>query len=752
VYFYGDDDEAARLDLVARAFAGYGRGSRAPAIPMQPRWSSPRVVRERYAAGADPASSKTMLAVNWLLGDHLDPERSLALNILSHILLGTPAAPLRRALIESGLGEGLTGSGLDDENREAVFAVGLKGIEGARAAEVEELIRGTLAGLARDGIDPEAVAAGMNSVEFMLRENNTGSYPRGLALMIRCLPSWMYTGDPFLSLAFEAPLRSLRRRLERGERVFEDLVRMELVDNRHNLVVLLEPDPELGARIERDEEARLAATAAALRDEEVREIERRAEELERFQSTPDSPEALATIPSLRLDDIDRVSRRIPMEIVKRGETTFLVHEIPTAGIVYLDVGFDLRGLDADLLPYLPLYARCLTEMGTARTDYVRLQQRIGRDTGGVAATLMVSSVVGTDKAAAWLFLRGKALVAELDKLLGIVTEVLTQPALDNRARFGQMARESKARMESSVVPSGHSVVSSRLASKFDEAAWVRERMGGVDYLLAVRELAGRVQSDWPAVLAALERIHSAVVTRRGALCNVTVTRSERAAVMARLEELPARLPDHARAAGGWSPDWRRYDEGLTAPSQVNYAGKGGSLFDCGYRLRGSLFAVLNYVRATWIHEQVRVQGGAYGGMVQFDPVSGFLGYLSYRDPNLLSTLKAYDGTPAFLKEARIDSDELRRNIIGAIGDLDPCLLPDAQGYTSLRRYVAGVTDAERQRLRDELLGTTEADFRDLAEPLRVLAERGTVVALGSPERIAEANTALGNRLHVTALL
>jgi Zn-dependent M16 (insulinase) family peptidase len=223
-------------------------------------------------------------------------------------------------------------------------------------------------------------------------------------------------------------------------------------------------------------------------------------------------------------------------------------------------------------------------------------------------------------------------------------------------------------------------------------------------------------------------------------------------VLPRMRAFVAALPDREVPRASWSPDWRRFDEGLTAPAQVNFAGKGGSLYDCGYELRGSIFAVLKYVRTTWIWERVRVQGGAYGGMVQFDPVSGFFGYLSFRDPNIVPTLRVYDGTAGFLEEVTIDADELRKSIIGAVGDMEPCLLPDAQGNVSLRRYLTGVTDQERQRLRDELLGTSVADFRTLGGALRRLNERGLVVALGSPERIREANATLGDRLRVTAVL
>ena len=58
----------------------------------------------------------------------------------------------------------------------------------------------------RTGIDPATVRASLNTVEFRLRELNTGSYPRGLILMLNALGTWLYGEDPLSHVAFEAPL------------------------------------------------------------------------------------------------------------------------------------------------------------------------------------------------------------------------------------------------------------------------------------------------------------------------------------------------------------------------------------------------------------------------------------------------------------------------------------------------------------------------------------------------------------------
>lgn len=131
-----------------------------------------------------------MVCLNWLLSDEpLDLETELSLGFLDHLMLGTPAAPLRRILLESGLGDAIIGGGIEDELLQPQFSIGLKGVSEDDLPKVEELIMKTLKNLSEEGFEPDAVEASMNTIEFSLRENNTGSFPRGLSLMLRSIVS-----------------------------------------------------------------------------------------------------------------------------------------------------------------------------------------------------------------------------------------------------------------------------------------------------------------------------------------------------------------------------------------------------------------------------------------------------------------------------------------------------------------------------------------------------------------------------------
>jgi presequence protease len=78
-----------------------------------------------------------------------------------------------------------------------------------------------------------AIAASLNSAEFELREFNTGSFPRGLSLMLGAVSNWIYNRDPTEELHFEKPLEQLKAELKSGVPVFQKLVKELLVDNGH---------------------------------------------------------------------------------------------------------------------------------------------------------------------------------------------------------------------------------------------------------------------------------------------------------------------------------------------------------------------------------------------------------------------------------------------------------------------------------------------------------------------------------------
>ncbi|KAK9810180.1 hypothetical protein WJX72_006221 [[Myrmecia] bisecta] len=742
-WFYGDDAPEERLRILSGYLDQFEARPVDSTVGVQPLFKEPTKVVHKYAAGdASEDGAKAFVSVNWVLSEEeLDLETQLAVEFLDFLLLGTSAAPLRRALNESGLGEALIGGGLQGELRQPVFSLGLKGVDPANFGKVEELIISTLSQLAEEGFTDTAVEAAINTTEFDLRENNTGRFPRGLSLMLRAMGAWIYDRDPFQPLQWTAPLEHFKARLASGEDVFGPLIRKYLLENTHRVTVEMLPDSELAQQQEAEEKAKLAARQKAMSAEELQETVQKTEELKLRQETPDPPEALGCIPSLQLSDIPKQASTIPTDISQPHGSTLLMHELFTNDVLYLEAALDLRTVPARLLPLVPLFSRSLTQMGTERESFVELTERIGRKTGGLSVSPFTSHKKGRAEPVSLLMVRGKVMGGKAGDLLDLMRDVLLTARLDDQARFKQMVLETKAGLEAAVVGSGHSVAASRLDAQHSIAGWVSEQMGGLSYLEFIRGLVQRVDSDWESVKADLEAIRQALLQRRGSFINLTGDERTLAAARPHVDAFLDALPAESAGRADWTQMLARQNEAIVVPTQVNYVGKAVDLYkDAGYKLKGSSSVINKLLGTTWLWDRVRVSGGAYGGFSDFDTNSGVFTFLSYRDPNLLKTVDVYDGTVDFLRQLELDDDALTKAIIGTIGDVDAYQLPDSKGYTAFVRHLLGITDEERQRRREQILGTSIKDFREFADVLEVVrSDKAQVVAVTSAERAQAVN-------------
>ena len=752
IFFYGDDDPDQRLLLLDEYLNNFDRKEVNSEIPLQTKFNQPIRKLIPYDSGESGEAAKAYVKVNWMLSEGDDPEIVLGLGILSHVLLGTPASPLRKILSESGLGEDLVGNGVEDEFRQLTFSTGLRGVSIAQVDAVENLILTTLNEIAKNGIDPKTIEASLNTIEFSLRENNTGSFPRGLLIMLRSLTSWLYDRDPIAPLKFQEPLNMIKNKIKSGENYFEDLINTYINGNSHRVTIILTPDANLGKTRSEKETARLQNARNAMSITEMDQVVENSLELKKRQDTPDSFEALATIPVLNRSDMDPQSRSLPNELIGTPHGKLLYHDLFTSDILYFDVGFDLRSLSPHQLPYMRLFSRSLLEMGTQKEDFVSLIQRIGRETGGINHSLYTSDQSGKKDAIAYLFLRGKAMAGQTQTLLAILSDILSFARFDDKERFRQMILEEKSSFEAGLTPSGHRVVNNRIRAQFSESAWATEKMSGIDYLFFIREMIENLDNQWDLIKATMESIRSNLISQSNMICNVTIDHTNWQKYQSDILNFMNSFPNNKLELNNWQFNGQKLNEGLTIPSQVNFVGFGANIYDLGYQYHGSINVISQYLKGTWLWEKVRVSGGAYGGFCAFDRLSGLFTFLSYRDPNLNKTIETYKETSDFLNLMELDESELNKSIIGAIGEIDSYQLPDAKGYTAMLRFLLHISDEERQIIRDQLLSTNATHFKEFAKVLARLNQDASIVVLGANNSIQSANQENEQFLKITNVL
>ncbi|MFO1530892.1 MAG: insulinase family protein, partial [Kiritimatiellia bacterium] len=547
-YFYGDDPEPRRLELLDAYFSRFGAGGHVPVIKAQKPFQKPASATRRYAAAGDEESSEGCFIIHaWKLGDCTDLDNALAWGVLNHLLLGSPASPLRRDLLESGLGEEIAGGGFQAEGLHMVFSIGLKGVDEEDFDDVHRLVAGSIEKVSRTGFDDELIEAAFNTIEFGLRENNTGSWPRGLVVLLRALAPWTHGVDPVEAISWEKPLADFKARVAAQPGLFQEMLSRDIVHNTHVSKLAVRPDPMFAREQENREQQRLLKARSRMSSDQLQTIQRQADDLKKMQQEPDTPEALARMPRLGLGDLDRYVELIPKEPGRIAGVEVLHHPQPTSGIVYVDLVFDLRALPYRLLPLLPTFARCLTELGTDRHDFASLARWIGCKTGGIHEMMYTGTHEKTLQPVAKLILRGKAMIDKVGDLLEILSEMITSTRFDQQARLLEFVQEDKAGEESRLIPSGSSFVRRRMAAHYSMAESVSELLDGFEQVRFLRGLVHRCRNDWREVLRDLEHVRHALLNRDGMLVNVTCEADHFAGVSRRLDPFLSALPRYEAA-------------------------------------------------------------------------------------------------------------------------------------------------------------------------------------------------------------
>lgn len=730
---YGDDESHESLRLLDSYFSRFNRTKGALDIPLQPRFSEPKVLNVRLP-GDRSEDDDAMIAIGWIISDTIAPKEILLYRLLSHILVGTPASPLRQELLTSGLVKDVSGGA--DHDRQVTFALKLKGVNAGRLDDVQALVHSILRSLARDGIPAGAVEAALNTLEFGLRESNTGSFPKGLALAFEALSGWRYDDMPIGRLSFENDLQSIRMELEHGG-MFESLVSKLLLSNTHRVTVIGTTDPDLTKNEDDNERVRLKEIRANLSDSDIKAIQESNRRRLAWQDGVDSKEALASLPSLGLEDLDRSIKTIPTQLSSIAGVVFHEHDLFTNGIVYLELAFDLAAVPLGLLPFTRLYCRSLREMGTNRRNYINLLQEIGISTGGISATpfFTVSRREGTTVAK--IIIRGKSTVKQSSALIRLLMEILTEPNLADGERLNVMAHEEQARLIASIIPAGSRYAESRLRSQFHPADRAEEVVSGLSYIQFIKQLNSNDRAGSQDSLGSLNTLHNAIIRKENLIVNITADGASIAALKPELEALILALPAGGLDLSLWSSRSKLASEGVIIPSPVNYVATAVNLYEFGYVWEGSIDAITRYINTVWLWERVRVRGGAYGGAARFDPSTGVLTFSSYRDPNLDSTLEIFRQTGRIMSDLTIDREELVRLTIGTVGGLDTYQLPDSKGHTALVRALVGDSDEHRQRRRDQVLALKLEDFRAFGQVLAKAFDDSVSVALAGREAIEQ---------------
>ena len=753
-FLYGDIPTADHLEFLAGILEGFERVDVDSCIKSQPFFAAPRRVSGVYPVDIDEAlEGKAIVNVAWMLAENKDFETALMLEIISGLLVGSAAAPLRQALIDSGLGEDMSPvSGMESDLKQLLFCAGLRNVQSADVPKVEKLIDDTLQKIVSEGFDRELVEGILHQVEFHGKEISRGSYPYGITLMGNVFQTWLYDGDPLIGLDFSRMIENIRKSWADDPQVFQKMIQKWLVDNLHRLLAVMEPDPDFSRKNEAKLKQKMAVLKAGFSKEQLRQIDEQAARLKAFQSDTDSPEAAAALPKLHLADVPREVETIPTEHKTLQSVPVLEHDLFTNGIAYIDLAFDIAHVPEDLQPYLPLLGKIMTGMGAAGLTYDEMSKRIALNMGGFGYDL--SAGFSADATDTWqkMIFSFKSLHRTIPEAFDTVYDILCEGDLDQEARMRDLLAERKNNLQSSIVPSGHVFAKRAAGAALTLPAYRDEQWHGRTQLRFVQQQSGDFDVSKKNLREKLDQLKAIIFHKHNLTVNVTASADGLKRVETQVEKFLAKLPEGHRADRSVKPALAPVYAGIAVPTQVSYVAC--AMEAPAYNAPSSALLMLasRELSNSYLYKYIRVQGGAYGGMSSFDATLGIFAFLSYRDPHIVETLNVFEEAQKHYSQNDMSNDDMEKAIISTLSALDKPLDPSGRGYVALMRHFIGVTDPMRQSFRDQIFSATPRKVRNaVAGFFEKAAGTRAVAVYSAQEKLEEANKLLTDKLNLEKL-
>lgn len=710
------------LTLAEEYLSRFDRLDEKHEIPMQKPFAAEAEQAYEIDAGEDTAD-KTMLTLAKIVAPWSDTVRIKATKILFDVLTGSNDAPLKKALLATAKCQDVSMT-LDNSVAQPYMMLTLRNISDGSEQELRQMIRDTVQQLVKTGLDKDALTASINSSEFSARQPGE---PSGLLRCIHSLDSWLYGGDPMQPLLSEERYQKLRE-MAAGDG-FDRLMADLLLDESTMSIIRTVPSHTQGDELRAEETARLQAIQASWTDADKEALRVQNEKLTAWQQTPDTAEQLATLPVLSLDEIGADPLLIPAAEAQCGAAKVITHDLPMNGITIMHWYISLTDFTLDELKRLSILPELLGKLPTKRHDSLSLFQAIKRDIGKLTFQLRVMSRCA-EMATPVLDVSCSVLDANVDKAAALVREILTETCFDDKVRVQTLILQLSEMAKQKVISDGHRMAMYAALATMSAASAAREALNGLSACMVQKALPENFDAQYADFLALCERFskNSAVQSR------ITFSLSTNAPVdpAAILSAYPVGTP---------IPDAAPYVSDLPAkcayriPSQISFASLGYDYRRAGKVYSGIARVMSNILSLSYLWNEVRVQGGAYGAGLNTSETGRMVTY-SYRDPSPARTLGINRSMSKGLRDFVAGDERIDKYIISTIGESEPPLGSENQILVSDENLLCGITPEDLCRERAEMLSTTKDALLKWCGVLDQMAKDGGVCVIGHDGAIA----------------
>jgi Zn-dependent M16 (insulinase) family peptidase len=411
----------------------------------------------------------------------------------------------------------------------------------------------------------------------------------------------------------------------------------------------------------------------------------------------------------------------------------------TNGIAYITCLFDLKEVDAELIPYVSSLKKVLGMLNTTNYDYGDLYNEINIRTGGISGS--VSTYTQSDEVSRFetrFEISVKVLHENLSHAFDLVKEIVMETRLDDPRRLREIFGEQYARLQSDLASAGHQSAALRAMSYVSPAAMVSDNVSGIGYFRHLEKINRLLATDEGAaeIIKTLKDLCRLIFRPENLMVDITGTEKEYEGIEELSQKFASSLHTDEVKRGCLKLQPVKKNEAFKTAGQVQYVCRAGNFAAKGLKYHGALRVLKVMMGYDYLWKNIRILGGAYGCMSSFAK-NGDSGFVTYRDPNLKNSIDVFEKAADYLRNYEADDRTILQYIIGAISDLDTPKTPSAKGAYGLTAYLCKARMENIQRNRDQLLATDIETIRGLAEYVDAFMSDECLCVIGSGDKINE---------------
>ena len=676
-------------------------------------------VRREMATAPDNAC----MGLGWVIGHVRERTRIVATDILLDAIAGSNEAPLKRALLDSGIA-GDVQSYLADSVQQPFAVLQVRDLGDNATQRLRPAVEAELERLAAGGLDHALVEASISRAEFVMRERDFGMAD-GVALAMTSLCGWLY--DDELATAY------LRRALDQG--YFENLIREVFLDSSHMAEVEVVPVEQQDDPNQR----RLAQLAADFADDDFRHVEDEVALLRQMQEAPDAPEDVAKLPQLTVADIGPAPAEPAYGLAEGTPVPCIRHHLHTRGLVFAYRYFDMSCLEFEDLPYAAVLGIVLGKLGTDAHSAAEIDTLTNGKLGNCSFFCEVYEDEYDPEVVTPTFVASASALAEnVEWLAQLPSEILEKTDFSDTGKIRDALQQRRIGMEQSFANAGHAAAMARLTSYFLPAGVVRQQLGGVDFHRFLVDVLDNFDDRAAELSKRLEQVAHKLFDGSNLLVSLAGSDEcimsfwQNAGITAGTRKAPTvfEIP---------KPQVR--NEAFIVPTDVCYASTGFDRRSLGAPYTGVWQIAARVLSYDYLWNEVRVKGGAYGAGFQAAR-TGTVRFYSYRDPHLDETLERFNGTPAWLAAFNPTPEEMDGYVVSTVAGFDAPLKERMQIRRQDGDFLSGRSPEARAQTRSQMIEATPEKLRDLASVIKKALDKEAVCVFGNKAILEGAKTDL----------